>query len=254
MASGQPARSGAPETMGEFVARRRREDAQRAAAHAAGQERWSASTLNGENLSAPRPADVVALGRQASDAQRRQQDGTRYGGLYAPPPDDLAELRRQQAEFSRATREIDKQNSWFAIPALAPAAVVLGLEGAGAIAARLAGPALRRAPLVLEERMPYPRVGDNWATRAGRRAHAALKARVGEKPGWLGDQTAEGTALRPDVQGPVRQRADSEIRFQMELKPNTPSGRRAAAKAVERYTRETGNKTRAIYYDPKDFM
>lgn len=40
----------------------------------------------------------------------------------------------------------------------------------------------------------------------------------------------------------------------MELKPNTPSGRRAAAKAVARYTLETGNKTRPIYYDPKDFI
>lgn len=40
----------------------------------------------------------------------------------------------------------------------------------------------------------------------------------------------------------------------MELKPNTPSGRRAAARAVRRYEEDTKNKTRAIFYDPKDFM
>jgi hypothetical protein len=38
--------------------------------------------------------------------------------------------RRQQAEFARITRDIDEQNSWFAIPALAPVGAVLGLEGA----------------------------------------------------------------------------------------------------------------------------
>lgn len=142
-----------------------------------------------------------------------------------------------------------------AVPALAPAAVVLGLEGAGALAGRLAAPQLERAPLVLRERMPYLRVGDNWATRAGRRAHQALKARVDGKPGWDGEQSVQAgdRPLRPDVRAPARNPAKSETRFQMELKPDTPSGRRAAARAVERYTRETTNKTRAIYYDPKDF-
>ncbi|WP_332765495.1 hypothetical protein [Phenylobacterium sp.] len=40
----------------------------------------------------------------------------------------------------------------------------------------------------------------------------------------------------------------------MELKPNTPSGRAAAARAAKKYETETGNKTRSIYYDPKDFL
>ncbi len=52
----------------------------------------------------------------------------------------------------------------------------------------------------------------------------------------------------------MRNPAKPDTRYQMELKPDTASGRKAAAKAVERYTRETRNRTRAIFYDPKDFM
>ncbi len=39
----------------------------------------------------------------------------------------------------------------------------------------------------------------------------------------------------------------------MELKPNTPTGRAAAARAVKKYE-TTGVKTRQIYYDPKSFI
>jgi hypothetical protein len=39
----------------------------------------------------------------------------------------------------------------------------------------------------------------------------------------------------------------------MELKPNTPSGRRAAERAVKKYE-GTGVKTRPIFYDPKPFI
>jgi hypothetical protein len=39
----------------------------------------------------------------------------------------------------------------------------------------------------------------------------------------------------------------------MELKPDTPTGRKAALKAVEKYFDATGNKTRPIYYRPEDF-
>jgi len=285
MAGIQPARAGAGETIDGFMERRHREAARREAAEAAGRDTWAASTGTGQSWAAPSTADVVALGARILDArgpaafqaapaprratavatsqsvsnppsQRSREAGSRYGSLYAPPPGDLAELRRQQAEFARTTRDISKQNSWMAIPALAPAAVVLGLEGAGAIAARFAAPQLQRGPLVLTERMPHLRGGDNWATRAGRRAHQALKARVDQKPGWGAEQGVKGgdRLLRPDVRAPARDPANPATRFQMELKPNTPSGRRAAARAVEQYTRETGNKTRGIYYDPKAFM
>lgn len=188
--------------------------------------------------------------------RRRREVGSRYGNLYAPPRDDLADVRREQAEFMRRRRELDQENGWMAVPALAPGAVVLGIEGAGVIAARYAAPQLVRGPLVLTGREPYLRVGDNWSTRVGRLAHRALKAKVDQKPDWRAEAavTTNGRLLRPDVRAPVRDPAKPRQPFQMELKPNTPSGRRAAARAAERYERETGKKTRPIYYNPKDFM
>jgi hypothetical protein len=77
------------------------------------------------------------------------------------------------------------------------------------------------------------------------------------KPGWDYEpkvKTPDGRLLKPDVGAPVRNPADPERRFQMELEPNTPTGRQAAQRAVKRYERETPNKTRPIYYDPKDYM
>lgn len=62
------------------------------------------------------------------------------------------------------------------------------------------------------------------------------------------------TFLRPDVAAPSRNPIVPERRYQMELKPNTESGRRAGVRAVRRYEDQTGNKTRAIYYNPKDYM
>jgi hypothetical protein len=134
----------------------------------------------------------------------------------------------------------------------------LRLEAAGMIAARLAPAVIQRAPLQLVRREPYVRVGDNWATRAGRRAHAALKERVAQKPGWRSEPEApmrDGRVVRPDVQTPPRVRAAGREPepFQMELKPNTPSGRRAAEKAVKKYE-GTGVKTRPIFSDPKPFI
>lgn len=66
-----------------------------------------------------------------------------------------------------------------AVPALAP----VGVAGALGLAARMAPAAVEAAPLVLTKRDPYLRVGDNWATRAGRRAHAQFKAKVEAKGG-----------------------------------------------------------------------
>jgi hypothetical protein len=82
-----------------------------------------------------------------------------------------------------------------------------------------------------------------------------MEVRVNAKPGWNGEQAVatKNGLVRPDVRAPART-PNPDKRFQMELKPDTPTGRRAAAKAVERYTKETGNKTRAIYYDPKNFL
>ena len=125
------------------------------------------------------------------------------------------------------------------------------------MAARLAGPQIERAPLQLVEKDPYLRVGDNWATRAGRRAHQALRERLEQKPGWKYEPNMEtngGRVLKPDVGAPIRNPLEPTSRYQMELKPNTPSGRRAGMRQSQRYFDETGNKTRPIYYDPKDFI
>lgn len=196
----------------------------------------------------------------ASVAPRKRMAVTQplAGRMYRSSADEVIELRRQQAAFKETERAISRDNAWMAGPALAPAAAVLGLEAAGGIAARLAPAAIKPGPLQLVQRDPYLRVGDNWATRAGRRAHAALKARVAQKPGWRPEPdvlTKDGRIVRPDVQTPPRVRRpgrDAEP-FQMELKPNTPSGRRAAARAVKKYE-GTGFKTRPIFYDPKPFI
>lgn len=158
--------------------------------------------------------------------------------MYRGSDADIDELRRQQAEFTKTERAISRDNAWMAVPALAPVAAVMGLEGAAYVAGRLAPAALQRAPLLLERADPYLRVGDNWATRAGRRAHAALGERVAQKPGWDSEPTVKldgGRILKPDVRTPPRVRTPGEPPkpFQMELKPNTPSGRRAAAGAVQ---------------------
>lgn len=100
------------------------------------------------------------------------------------------------------------------------------------------------------------RVGDNWATRAGRLAHKALKERLEQKEGWDYEPRFRGpNGLRkPDVGAPARNPTNSDARRLMELKPDTPSGRRAAERVVREYQAETGNKTRAIYYNPEDYM
>lgn len=152
--------------MDEFVARRNREQAWREADYVVGQDRWSASTWTGQNHSAVLPGNVVVLGAQARSAapnstrrssaasasSQMQSDGIRYGSLYAPPPEDLADLRRQQAEFGEVRRKIDLQNSWMAVPALAPVVVPLLAEGAGFLAARVAASPVRNAPLSFAER------------------------------------------------------------------------------------------------------
>lgn len=178
--------------------------------------------------------------------------------MYRGSADDIAELRRQQAEFKKTERAVGREYSWMAVPALAPVAAVMGLEGAAYIAGRLAPAVVQRAPLLLERADPYLRVGDNWATRAGRRAHAALRERVAQKPGWESEPTVplkDGRVVRPDVRTPPRVRAPGREPepFQIELKPNTPSGRRAAARAMKKYE-GTDVKTRPIFYDPKPFV
>lgn len=93
------------------------------------------------------------------------------------------------------------------------------------------------------------RTGDNWATRAGRAAHEDFKRRVQIKDGWKWEDplpSQEGRLMRPDI--------NSRGGMFMELKPNTPTGRRAGLRQVKRYRQATDRPVRVIYYDPSDYL
>jgi hypothetical protein len=169
----------------------------------------------------------------------------------------MAELRRQQAAFADTTRKIDLQNSWLAVPALAPALVAMGLGAAGEWATGEIAPEAGQAIANFVERDPYLRVGDNWATRAGRRAHAALKERLAQKPGWEYEPklAREGEPpLKPDVGTPKRNPQFPDKRKYIELKPDSPSGRAAGARVLKRYQEVTKDPVRLLFYSLKDFI
>ena len=261
------------ESIEDWMERRRTDLARLGDAIATGREAWDGATRTGQNVQAMTSGDLLTLGRQI--LRQRETAGpattnfhTTSGGLSTavdtrtrrPPatdPEDLTNLRLQQAAFHKVRDDLDRQNSWLSVPALAPAAVVLGLEGAGIIAARMAGQAAKQIPLRLIDREIYRRVGDNWATRAGRLAHKALAERVKQKPGWESEpilRGRNGQQLRPDVGTPKRGPQEAPRGNYLELKPNTPTGRRAAARAVKKYKDATNRKVRSIFYDPKDYL
>ena len=199
-------------------------------------------------------AESVRIGGGAGTAAARPALADR---MYRPPESDIAELRRQQAAFEKTERAISDDNAWMAVPALAPVAVVAGLGAVSAVATRLAPEVIKRVPFQFVKRDPYLRVGDNWSTRLGRRVHRIVRKRVAEKQDWEPDYPMtlkDGRVVRPDVRTPqrVRKAGDEPAPYQMELKPNTVSGRKAAARAVKMYS-STGTKTRAIFYDPKNY-
>lgn len=129
----------------------------------------SSANLRARQASMQTSENQASAAGSASHAAPAVDGGAvQYGALRAdlPSDQDLTELRRRQAAESKIEQQIDLQNSWFAIPALAPPLVALGLGGAAAWAAGGLGP---EAEGVLDfvESDPYLRVGDNWATRAG---------------------------------------------------------------------------------------
>jgi hypothetical protein len=101
-----------------------------------------------------------------------------YGALRAPAPSDqdLAELRRQQAAFANTTRQIDIHNSWFAVPALAPAVVALGLGAAGEWATGEAAPAAGRAVANFADREAWQRGAQKAAQALSDTEKNALRA------------------------------------------------------------------------------
>lgn len=202
-------------------------------------------------------AGLLRRGSAAAISIRTEAAPPLASRMYRPSEADVAKLREEQAAFTEVEHATSRKNAWMALPALAPVAAVMGLEAAGAIAARFAPAVVRQGPLQLVERDPYLRVGDNWATRAGRRAHQALKERVEQKPGWDYEPNiprAGQRPLKPDVGTPPRDPLNLDKRNYIELKPDTPTGRTAAERAAKRYQLESGQKVRKIFYNPKDFI
>ncbi|MHB1910404.1 MAG: hemagglutinin repeat-containing protein, partial [Nitrososphaerales archaeon] len=89
------------------------------------------------------------------------------------------------------------------------------------------------------------------ALRRGREAHAELKQKVIEKskkaPSWKSEKPEThkitGQTIIPDVRTPSG-------RF-IELKPNTPSGRKQGARQAKKYEEGLGKKGKIIYYESK---
>lgn len=252
------------ESIADFMARRRREEAERDEAEHAGRHAWASSTRSGQNLPAAKPVDVHALGvarrgtsSNSTSGRSDANSGASYGALrsYAPSPEKVAETHRQQAEIADARRNFDHHNWGLPAFALAPIFVAGAAELADLAAARVAAAASEGTPLVLTKKDPYMRVGDNWSTRAGNRAHAQMRQRVKAKDDWESEPPfeANGRVLRPDVMAPPRPSRPDKPRF-MELKPNTPTGRKAGERAIRKYKQIPDSRTRVIYYDPKDYM
>jgi len=111
------------------------------------------------------PAEIEEERRAAT---QRRYEGYFGGAHVDAPEEDLTDLRRQQAEFAKVRRQADIENSWLAAGALAPVAVVAGLEGAGALGLRaLRSPwAMPKNPLSFLEREAWQ--GKEVADQAAR--------------------------------------------------------------------------------------
>jgi hypothetical protein len=227
--------------------------------------RWSgvgapAPAPSGPPGGLPAHPSAYGAGRPATVASAPATGQTiSYGALRAPAPTDgeLADLRRKQAAFGDVTRKIDLQNAWFAAPVLAASALPFLPEAAARWVIGEGAPEAGQAITNFVGRDRYLRAGENYATKAGRRAHAWLEDRLVTKPGWDYEPDVvrpNARPLKPDVGTPQRNPADLDQRYYLELKPNAPTGRAAAARAVKRYMDATNQKVRAIFYDPKDFM
>jgi RHS repeat-associated protein len=87
--------------------------------------------------------------------------------------------------------------------------------------------------------------GESSAAAVGREAHKELSKRVLQKPGWQSEPRlmgADGKVYKPDVVTP-----GNHI---LEYKPNTPSGRAAGRRQIQKYERQLEMRGRVIYYDP----
>jgi hypothetical protein len=85
--------------------------------------------------------------------------------------------------------------------------------------------------------------GNNSSAKTGKQEHANLKQKVEQKPGWKSEPSlkgANGKTYKPDVVTPSN-------KF-LELKPNTPSGRKKGAAQEKEYKKQLGMDGKVIYY------
>lgn len=203
---------------------------------------------------------------QVAGASGSVSDHFRDGGQYdyRQNAQEMGALRQEQAEAKKAQHAIAWQNRFLAAPALAPALTVMALEAPLAIGAALVGGIgkqvsreLRGPRLGVMARDKALAVGDNWATRSGRRAHKAFAVRVDQKPGWTPEpsiRSESGRTMRPDAGTPPKDPQFPNERYYLELKPNTASGRKAGARAVKKYSESGTRKVRTVYYDPAKYQ
>ena len=89
----------------------------------------------------------------------------------------------------------------------------------------------------------HPKVRE--AILKGQKEHKKLAEKIKKKqsknPGWKTEQFIAEKKLKPDVLTPSGR--------PIELKPNTPSGRKAGKKQLKKYEEATGKKGKVIYYD-----
>lgn len=120
------------------------------------------------------PADIE---RERQAAAQNRYEAYFGGSRSVSEPENLTGLRRQQAEFGKVRRQLDKENSWLAIPALAPAAAVFGLEAGVFLAGRTLASQFPKAPLSFFEREVWQvkSAGDKLARSAVDTANNALR-------------------------------------------------------------------------------
>lgn len=87
--------------------------------------------------------------------------------------------------------------------------------------------------------------GENAAAARGREVHEQFAEKVKQKAGgtWKSEQRIPESNLRPDAIDPKGR--------PIELKPDTPSGRAAGARQIEKYKNASKTNGRVIYYKPE---
>jgi hypothetical protein len=101
-------------------------------AEAAGRNLWVQATRTGQNLFAPNPSDIPAIGAQFLKVSNRSTGAPSAPAAvqqFVPTPDAPTPdaLRQRQAWFKQTQLDpLDKQNSWMAAIALAPTAFLGG--------------------------------------------------------------------------------------------------------------------------------